>query len=48
MAVTDGQRLAGAIVYSDRSYFAFAADDTLVGEFDSCIEAMRALPKGTP
>ncbi len=49
MAVTDGQHLAGAIVYSDGSYFAFDDDDVLVGEFESCIEAMRSIPaRGAP
>jgi hypothetical protein len=44
LAVTDGQDCIGHIVARDGSYFAFGADDILLGEFSTQREAMRALP----
>jgi hypothetical protein len=42
--VTDGGTCIGRIVVRDGSYFAFGADDILIGEFPSQREVMRVLP----
>ena len=47
LAVTDGQDCIGHIVARDGSYFAFGADDILLGEFSTQREAMRAIPVTT-
>ena len=44
LAVTDGTTLIGHIVARDGSYFAFRPDDSLLGEFATQSEAVRALP----
>jgi hypothetical protein len=44
LAVTDGTTLIGHIVARDGSYFAFRPDDSLLGEFATQGEAVRAFP----
>lgn len=44
LTVTDGHEMVGTIVRRDGSHFAFDADGTLIGEYATRAEAMRALP----
>ena len=44
LSVTDGTIFIGRIVVQDGSYFAFSTDDSLLGEFATQSEAVRALP----
>jgi hypothetical protein len=43
LAVTDGTTCIGYIVHDD-TYFAFDADNVLIGEYATQREAMRAMP----
>jgi hypothetical protein len=44
LAVTDGTIFVGHIVVQADTYFAFGADDTLIGKYGSQSAAMRAIP----
>jgi hypothetical protein len=44
LAVTDGAATAGYIVKLDGSYFAYSADQILIGEYSTQRAAMRAIP----
>ena len=44
LTVSDGTATAGTIVERDGSYFAFDAAGTLIGEFKTRAQAMRAVP----
>ena len=44
LTVTDGAILVGHIVVQAGTYFAFGADDTLIGKYGSQSAAMRAFP----
>jgi hypothetical protein len=46
LTVTDGLFVAGTVVPFEGTYFAFDTSGTLIGEFDSRVEAVRALPNG--
>jgi hypothetical protein len=46
LVVTDGQQAVGKIIYHDGSFFAFGADDILIGEYHSRQAAMRSIPRG--
>jgi hypothetical protein len=44
LAVTDGHFTAGYVVKLDGSYFAYGADEVLIGEYSTQRAAMRAIP----
>jgi hypothetical protein len=45
LSIADGQTHVGKVLHHDGAYFAFDADDVLVGEYRTQREAARALPR---
>ncbi len=48
LAVTDGHNTIGYVIEHDGSYFAYGADQILIGEFKTRREAVRAIPSVSP
>ncbi len=44
LAVTDGHDTAGYVIEHDGSFFAYGADQILIGEFPTRRAAARAIP----
>ena len=44
VVIYDGQVFLGTCVERDRSFLCFGADQIFVGEYRTCVEAMRSLP----
>ena len=45
ISIYDGQTKAGTIVEHGGSHFSYGADDILIGEFNTRLEAVRSLPR---
>ncbi len=45
ISIYDGQTKAGTVIEYDGTHFSYGADDILIGEFNTRLEAVRSLPR---